>query len=58
MCHHLLCYQNEFERLKTDFDIQKFLRKQSSGDEKEGQKSCEENVRIQFKKVLNKNLTS
>ena len=53
----MLCYQNEFERLKCDFDIQKFLRKQTHPDEKDAQ-IREEKCRVQFKKVLNKNLTS
>ena len=58
MCHHLLSYQNEFDRLKSDFDIQKFLRKQSQHEERDTHKTCDDNQRIQYKKVLNKNLTS
>lgn len=54
MCHHLLCYQNEFERLKADFDIQKFLRKQTSAEDN----ICDDAVQIHFRKVLNRNLTT
>lgn len=56
MYHHLLCYQDEFERFKTDFDIQKFLRKQTSQEEKDN--FCDDNIQIHLKKILNKNLTA
>jgi hypothetical protein len=58
MYHHLLCYQDEFDRLKADFDIQKFLRKQATPEDREYAKDCDDNVQIHLKKVLNRNLTA